>query len=179
MATPLVLSPDLQSPDPNVPKQDFDYAQDTDGRRCPVAAHIRIVNGRDQQLNRLNQGNFPAGFPRVIRRGLTYGRPLEGTVDDGVDRGIFGMFLCANVNRQFFSLMRWVGKTDFSDAYADHPDGQDPLFASRSVPDASNAFTIPTERGEVTLKPLPDFIRIQGVAIMLLPSLATLRRLSA
>ena len=174
--TPLALSPDAENS--RLATQDFGYGEDKAGRLCPVAAHIRIVNGRDQPLDSAHSLMFPAGFPRVLRRGASYGTWLDGTVDDGKDRGILGMFLCANVNRQFYALTRWIAATNFSDAYAD-PNGQDPLFASRAVPRASKRFTIPGENGKATLKGIPDFIRMQGVAILLLPSLPTLRRLSA
>jgi deferrochelatase/peroxidase EfeB len=175
--TPLVLSPDR--PNAQLAGHDFDYSDDAKGLPCPVAAHVRIVNGRDRPLNFANSTMFPEpdGFPRVLRRGSTYGPWLDGVVDDQNDRGIIGMFLCANVTMQFYPLTRWIGTTDFSDDYAD-PKGQDPLFASRDVPGASRSFTIPTENGPVTLDGLPNFIRYQGVAILLLPSLATLRRLS-
>jgi deferrochelatase/peroxidase EfeB len=173
--TPLVLSPD--GPKPELAGHDFDYSQDAAGMSCPLAAHIRIVNGRDRSLNAANRMMFPNGFPRVLRRSSSYGPLLEGCEDDGKDRGLIGMFLCANVNQQFYPLTRWIGTTNFSDDYVD-PTGQDPLFASRSVPRASNGFTIPTANGPVTLSELPSFIRIQGVAILLLPSLSTLRQLS-
>ena len=55
-----------------------------------------------------------------------------------------------NVNQQFYPLTRWIGTTNFSDDYVD-PTGQDTFFASRSVPRASNGFTIPTANGPVTL----------------------------
>jgi deferrochelatase/peroxidase EfeB len=176
--TPLVLSPNR--PDAQLAPHDFDYSSDADGRRCPVAAHIRITNGRDRPLNSANSVMFPEpwGFPRVLRRGSTYGPWLDGTEDDGLDRGIVGMFFCANINMQFYPLTRWIGTTNFSDDYAD-PTGQDPLFGNRDYPNASHSFTIPTEQDPVTLDGLTNFIRYQGVAILLMPSLATLRQLSA
>ena len=174
--TPLVLSPDR--PREDLAGEDFDYSNDAAGFHCPVAAHVRIVNGRDRPLNAANQFMFRAGFPRVLRRGSSYGSWLDGEVDDGKDRGIAGMFICANVNKQFYPLARWIGTTNFSDDYKDSPTGQDPLFASRAVPNASSSFAIPTDDGPVVLEGLPDFIRIQGVAILFLPSLATLKTLS-
>jgi hypothetical protein len=168
--TPVMLSPNQENPPLAV--QDFLYGADPAGKLCPVASHIRIVNGRDQPLDSGHSLMFPAGFPRVLRRGSSYGSWLDGTVDDGQDRGILGMFLCANVNQQFYALTRWIAATNFSDAYKD-PNGQDPLFASRSVPRASRRFSIPGDNGKVTLKGIPDFIRMQGVAVML-PALATL-----
>lgn len=174
--TPLALSPD--KPNAALAGEDFDYSHDPKGDRCPISAHIRITNGRDQPLNFANQMMFPAGFPRVLRRGSSYGPALEGEIDDGKDRGIIGMFLCANINQQFYALTRWIAATNFSKAFADQA-GQDPLFASRQVPRASNGFTMPTANGPVTLTGLPNFIRMQGVAISLLPSIETLRRLCA
>jgi deferrochelatase/peroxidase EfeB len=175
--TPLVLSPNAENP--GLVNSDFQYRGDVDGKLCPVASHIRIVNGRDQPLDFGHSAMFPAGFPRVLRRGASYGTWLDGTVDDGQDRGIFGMFLCANVNQQFYALTRWIATTNFSEAYNKDPTGQDPLFGNRSVPRASRRFSISGDAGKVTLKGLPDFIRMQGAAIMLLPALATLRRLVA
>lgn len=176
--TPLVLSPDR--PDARLAPLDFDFSDDADGFRCPVSAHVRITNGRDRPLNFSNRMMFPepGGFPRVLRRGATYGPWLDGVEDDGVDRGIVGMFFCANINMQFYPLTRWIGTTNFSDDYAD-PKGQDPLFGIRGNPGASGSFTIQTDKSPVTLKSLPDFIRYQGVAILLMPSMETLRRLSS
>ncbi len=121
--TPLALSPSRPDADLTM-ANDFGYADDPQGVKCPVAAHIRLTNGRDQPLNDANASMFPAGFPRVLRRGTPYGPPLEGEHDDNRDRGTVGMFLCANLNNQFYSLTRWIGKTDFSDAYTDNR-GQD------------------------------------------------------
>ena len=144
-----------------------------------MAAHIRIVNGRDRPLNFANSKMFPepGGFPRVLRRGSTYGPWLDGMEDDGVDRGIVGMFFCANINMQFYPLARWIGTTNFSDDYAD-PTDQDPLFGNRDYPNASRNFTIPRRNGARHAVGLPNFIRYQGVVILLMPSIETLTRLS-
>jgi deferrochelatase/peroxidase EfeB len=174
--TPLSLSPDGMNP-ALATANDFGYADDPSGLKCPFAAHIRIVNGRDQPLNFVNKSMFPAGFPRVLRRGSPYGPPLTGETDDGCDRGIVGMFLCANINQQIYSLTRWIGKTDFSDVYRDQH-GQDPLVGNRSIPSASTTFSIPTDKGTIAVKGLIDFVRLQGVAFLLMPSLQTLRHLS-
>jgi hypothetical protein len=87
------------------------------------------------------------------------------------------MFLCANINQQIYSLTRWIGKTDFSDVYRDQH-GQDPLVGNRSIPSASTTFSIPTDKGTIAIKGLIDFVRLQGVAFLLMPSLQTLRHLS-
>lgn len=174
--TPLALSPDR--PDAALAtRNDFLYASDPAGLRCPLAAHIRIVNGRDQPLNKRNADMFPEGFPQVLRRGMPYGRVLDGFEDDGEDRGVIGMFVCANLNRQFYSLTRWIGQTNFSDVYKDKR-GQDPLVGDRGLAMASHRFEIPTEQGPKVVKTLPDFVRMQGLAFLLLPSLTGLRLLA-
>ncbi|RVJ72543.1 Dyp-type peroxidase [Sinorhizobium medicae] len=174
---PLAATPEVDDQD-RAMENDFSYGQDKIGTRCPFAAHIRIVNGRDQPLNAANRAMFPGGFPRVLRRGTPYGAELKGEDDDGMDRGVVGMFLCANLNQQFYSLTRWMGKTDFSDVYTDTR-GQDPLTGERAFPHSSSEFEIPMANGiPLKLRGLPQFIRLQGVALCLLPSASTLRDLA-
>jgi hypothetical protein len=144
-----------------------------------LAAHIRVANARDQPLNDLNKKLFPGGYPRMLRRGMPYGPLLSGEQDDGVDRGLVGMFLCANLNKQFYTIMRWLGRTDFSPVFPDQV-GQDPLLGNGSFPGASSDFSIPSADGtSTTLTRVTDFVRIQGVALQLLPSLAALRKVAA
>ena len=171
--TPLVLSPERPD-DALALNNDFSFAADPNGSRCPFSSHIRIVNRRDDDLTFPNQQMFPNG-PRVLRRGSTYGPPLQGEVDDGVDRGLIGMFLCSNINMQFYSIMRWLNKTDFNPKVGDVR-GQDPLFGNRRMPDASNKFEFEAGDGKSALNILQDFIRTQGVLMLLLPSLATLNQ---
>lgn len=173
--TPLVLSPDR--PDPATAERDFSYRDDREGRRCPFAAHVRIVNPRDQELDAGNRTMLPAGAPRVLRRGTPYGPELAGEVDDGQDRGIIGMFLCANINQQFYPLTRWMNKTNFSPVFTDVL-RQDPLFANKGLPRASDEFEIPLRDGSVTLDGLQDFVRTQGTLLLLLPSMRALARLA-
>jgi deferrochelatase/peroxidase EfeB len=169
--TPLVLSP--AGPDTALASaNDFSYREmDPDGVKCPFAAHIRVVNPRDQPLN-------PAEFgfvPRVIRRGTPFGPPLEGTTDDGQLRGLVGVFLCASIAAQIYKLTAWMKRTDFSPAFT-NPVGQDPL-ASREVPGASSAFEIPSASGAATIR-LADFTRTLGTCFFFVPGLSGLRRLA-
>jgi deferrochelatase/peroxidase EfeB len=171
--TPLVLSPDR--PDPTMTRRnDFGYEHDDpDGLRCPFSAHIRVVNPRDQRLDPIVAKKVPA----VIRRGMPYGPLLEGSEDDGVDRGLFGIFMCADIRRQLYSLTGWIKLNDFSPVYDSNRRVQDALFANRAQPGAVAQFTIPGEGGEANVM-LPDFVRTKGTAFLLYPSKSTLQRLS-
>lgn len=171
--TPVELSPD--SKNPALANSDFRYKSDPQGLRCPVSAHVRIVNPRDQQLDPVIMGPVP----RVLRRGIPYGPELSGLIDDGADRGIIGLFLCSDLDRQFNTLARWIKKNDFSPVYDANRRVQDPLFANRKVPGAKPVFTIATPEGNKVISGLPDFISTKGTAFLLLPSVSTLQQLTA
>jgi hypothetical protein len=172
--TPLVLSPD--HPDPQLASSnDFGYlAQDPDGYRCPFSAHIRIVNPRDTPLDPI----VVEGVPRILRRGMAYGPPLQGSTDDGVDRGLVGVFLSADLRKQIYSLTSWIMRNNFSQVYDANRRVQDPLLGNRAMPDASADFMIPAADGGVTVKNLPNFVRTKGTAFLLYPGKVTLTALS-
>lgn len=169
--TPLVLSPD--APNTNLASSDDFAYKDADphGLKCPFAAHVRVVNPRDQPLNFAEFGVVP----KILRRGTPFGPPLEGTTDDGKLRGLIGMFLCSSISAQVYKLMAWMKRTDFSPSLT-NPVGQDSL-GSRLVPGASPIYEIPTPQGVVSLT-LPDFTRTLGCAFFFVPGLEGLRRLS-
>jgi Dyp-type peroxidase family len=107
--TPLDLSP--EHPDQALaadPERNnaFTFADDPDGYRCPMGAHVRRVNPR---LSLPFDGKL-VNRHRLVRRGMPYGPPLPpGTGDDGVDRGV--LFLCfqADIERQFeFIQSQWL-----------------------------------------------------------------------
>src|ERR687889_1929946 len=87
---PLAVTPDRDDPglgtDP-ARNNDFRYADDRRGFKCPAGAHARRANPRDALDD---DGSVNVRLHRMIRRGTSYGPMLpEGTLeDDGVDRGI-------------------------------------------------------------------------------------------
>jgi Dyp-type peroxidase family len=113
--TPLSLSP--ERPDPAIvgdPSRinNFGYAEDARGFRCPLGSHIRRVNPREDVPF---FGGRLTNRHRIIRRGRPYGPPLpEGaTEDDGQERGL--AFVCFNSNiwRQFETIQTlWVDDGD-------------------------------------------------------------------
>jgi len=172
--TPLVLSP--EGPDSKLSRRnDFGYAtEDPNGYGCPFSAHIRVVNPRDTPLDAVVAGDVPV----VLRRGTPYGPPLQGTDDDGKDRGILGLFLCADLRRQFYTLTHWVNKNDFSPVYNANRHTQDALVGNRSVRLASADFQIPGKGSNAMVKSLPDFVYTKGTVFLLYPSKVTLAALS-
>lgn len=169
---------------PNTPDFDnsFSFKDDPEGVRCPLTAHIRVVNPRDDELTFPNASRFPAGPPKFIRRGFSYGPTLDATVDDGKQRGLVGIFMCARVNEQFYTALRWINQTGFTEPLHRQPYTefmQDALFGSRTKPRADTRFFVTHDDGTVSQTALPDFIVYRGVCNFMLPGMATLDRLAA
>jgi deferrochelatase/peroxidase EfeB len=164
---------------PSTPQLDnaFGYSDDPIGVKCPLGAHIRVANCRDQPMKFANQVRFPKGPPRIIRRGFSYGPHLDGTEDDGKDRGVIGLFYFARINEQFYTILRWMHKTDFSEAYKRLPNGynaQDALIGNRADPKAETQLCVPlAENSSLTFR-LEQFVRYKGVAVLFAPSIRAL-----
>src|SRR5215212_7273676 len=123
---PLALSPDHDDArlgaDPDR-RNDFGYADDPRGFKCPAGAHARRANPRDAFDG---EGGVNVRLHRMIRRGTSYGPVLpEGVVDDdGADRGIIFVFAGAHLGRQFeFVKTQWLNDGIFIGA----PLEKDPL----------------------------------------------------
>ena len=120
---PLELSPHCDDPALGADPQrndNFRYGNDKDGYRCPIGAHVRRANPRDD----LDSATDKVSFHRIIRRGITYGAALpEGAPDDGVDRGLCFAVVNAHLDRQFeFVQGQWLDTGGSSRALGDSKD---------------------------------------------------------
>jgi deferrochelatase/peroxidase EfeB len=151
------------------------YADDPDGARCPIGAHIRRANPRDsvilQRATNLTR--------RLVRRGMPYGPPIDPAApDDGVSRGLLGNFLCADLGGQFEALQNnWINLgfqdpriTGTNDPLVGHHDRLDPPFVFVPDPDGGDERPISI--------PTPPLVRTAGGAYTFLPSMAGLRWLA-
>lgn len=177
---PLSLSPDTQNADlPPERYNSFDYAptdavpdavDDRRGARCPIGAHIRRMNPRHSNV----AGN--SGLKRrLVRRGLPYGPPYNPAApDDGIARGLLGLFIGVSLKDQFEFLMSdWANKGSFAPGLRGT---RDAIIGDNAAPDAS--FLIPRD-GQPTLplSGLARFVTTRGGAYGFLPSLTALRHL--
>ena len=133
---PLALAPTGDDPelgeDPRR-NNDFGYADDPRGLKCPVGAHARRANPRDAFDD---DGSVNVRLHRMIRRGTSYGPMLPDGVleDDGVDRGIIFVFAGAHLKRQFeFVKTQWLNDGIFIGAPAE----KDPLVGPNDESGAS------------------------------------------
>ena len=166
---PLALSPDHD--DPSIaadPKRvnDFDYADDPEGLKCPLGAHLRRTNPRASRITTTTDINRK----RILRRGLEYGPPLpEGAADDGVDRGQAGVFVVADIELQFeFIQAQWICKGDFIGLSSDE---KDPLVGPNG---AGGQFTVPGADMPF-LFDLKQFVTVRGGEYFFAPGIAALK----
>lgn len=150
---------------------EFDYSDDPSGKKCPLGAHIRRNNPRATPV-----AGDGGGKHRIMRRGLPYGPPFDPTnPNDGIERGLLGLFICGNLRDQFEFLMKeWINDGDFAGLGSD----RDPILGNQ--PEGGGRFRIPMAgRPQVSLRSMPSFITTRGGAYCFLPSLTALRYLAA
>ncbi|SCX90488.1 deferrochelatase/peroxidase EfeB [Nitrosospira sp. Nl5] len=183
---PLSLSP--HSADERIPlekRNSFDYVpgdsmpdafDDRRGYRCPLGSHIRRMNPR----NAIVAGNSGLKH-RIVRRGLPYGPPYDpANPDDGIERGLLGLFIGVSLKDQFEFLMSdWANKGSFAPGLGGT---RDPLIGDNGNNAGSAAtFLIPIEgqRRPVEVTGLTSFVTCRGAAYCFLPSATAIRYLSA
>jgi Dyp-type peroxidase family len=170
---PLVLAPDRDNPalgaDANR-NNEFSYADDMKGLKCPFSAHIRRINPRDALKNDIVAVNLH----HFIRRGTNYGSPLPDGVleDDGAERGGVFLLIGAHLERQFeFVQSQWVTDGNF----ISHGTEQDPLIGNS---EGNGVFTIPKRPVRRRLQGLPHFVTVRGGEYCFMPGLRALRWLA-
>jgi Dyp-type peroxidase family len=171
---PLALAPDHDDAalggDPNRRNNFLYYDDDPQGFKCPAGSHIRRMNPRDQFKDEIVQVHRH----RLIRRGTVYGPPMaEGVLeDDGVERGIFFVFIGADLKRQFeFVQSEWVNQGTFIGA----PGDTDPIAGPN---DGTGLFTIPKQPIRQRLHGLSRFVTNRGGEYFFMPGLRALRWLA-
>ena len=171
---PLAVSPDTDDPELGSDSRrnnDFLFADDPRGFKCPVGAHARRANPRDALDG---EGSVDVRLHRMIRRGTSYGPmlPDDVTEDDGIDRGIIFVFAGAHLKRQFeFVKTQWLNDGIFIGA----PLESDPLVGPRHDP---SSFTIPQRPIRRRLQDLPPFVVTRGGEYCFAPSRSALRWLA-
>ncbi|WP_050421631.1 Dyp-type peroxidase [Bradyrhizobium tropiciagri] len=170
---PLVLAPDRDDPALGADAKgnnDFSYADDRKGLKCPFSAHVRRVNPRDA----LKDDIVDVDSHRFIRRGTNYGPPLpEGVLeDDGAERGGVFLLIGAHQRQQFeFVQSQWVADGNF----ISHGTEQDPLIGNN---EGDGVFTIPKVPVRRRLHGLPRFVAVRGGEYCFMPGLRALRWLA-
>jgi deferrochelatase/peroxidase EfeB len=141
------------------PDNDFLFGvEDADGVRCPLGAHIRRANPRDQfdpgsktQLNITNRH-------RILRVGRSYTARDNGREKPGL------LFMCLNsdIERQFeFLQQTWL----FGSSFSGLQNEVDPLLGHGDA----HLLTIPTDAGPRRTPAMADFVQVLGSGYFFLP----------
>ncbi len=162
---------------------DFRYADDMDGVKCPNGAHLRRVNTRDY-LDPLNQPGKPNKDAtsqlnkrrRILRRGLPYGPGAGAPKDDTTEQGVAMMVIGASIFRQFeFVQQQWIQYgLDFNQ-------GNDtcPLVGDHGL---HRRFTIPSDptsgKPPYVMGGLRTFVETRGGDYFFLPSMTALHMIA-
>jgi deferrochelatase/peroxidase EfeB len=153
----------------------FDYAggggefDDRDGRRCPFGAHIRRTNPRAGMVLGVPWGR------RVVRRGMPYGPAWDPKrPDPAVERGLFGLFLCADIESQFeFIVKVWAnGGLSAPGLRGTH----DPFASGRAEP-TPFVFRVREDAPETTVV-IPPLVHTRGSLYLFFPGIGGLRWLA-
>ncbi|HVO16057.1 MAG TPA: hypothetical protein VMV26_12620 [Alphaproteobacteria bacterium] len=159
------------------PDNDFLYgAEDPQGLRCPLGAHIRRANPRE---------SFQPGSPERLaitnrHRILRIGRPYQP--QKGQKPGLLFMCLNADIERQFeFVQQTWLMGATFHglEHEKDPTQGHDEPSDASGAPARPRCFTIPTPDGPLRLKGLKDFVTVKGGGYFFLPSRRAVRYIAA
>jgi Dyp-type peroxidase family len=192
---PLMLAPaadDARLGDRN----DFLYRADAAGLSCPIGAHIRRSNPRDDVKP------YPAAESlsmseahRLLRRARVFGASLldpsvlvhaasSGAADalleladDGRERGIHFFCVNASIRNQFeFVQQTWCNNPRFGGLN----DNKDPLIGDNDrTGQPASRMTIPAAPVGVRTAALPRFVRVCAGAYLFMPSLTALNFLAA
>lgn len=168
---PLVLCPDKDDialgGDDNR-NNNFDYeTMDKKGYGCPIGAHIRRMNVRDNSVSQIMNRRL------IIRRGGTYGPYLpDDAPEDGKNRGIAVFAGCADLARQFeFLISVWSNDPTFEELNERDP------FAGSHVGEFD--FAVPGRPVKKKLKGIPAFTTLKGGGYFFLPGKKALKYLAS
>ncbi len=193
--TPLAVSPEHS--DPSLTREPFGYqAQDAEGRRCPVGAHVRRTNPRDSRPVDPDPTTAVGGHEkleetlalrhRMLRRGMPYGAPLPVPTDDEFpnlteadpqadpiedERGLLFIALVGDIRRQFeFVQAHWM-----SDGNAFRLGSDRDLLSGAAQQDSK----IVVQGDPPTfLKPTTPVVTCRGGEYFFLPGISALRRIA-
>lgn len=168
--TPLDQSPAVPGAVDARHLNDFDYSGET---ACPYGAHTRRSNPRGSTIVQRGANHSR----RLVRRGMPYGPAYDpANPSDGIERGLLGNFLGANLGAQFEAL-----SCDWLNLGLQDPritGSNDPLLGANDP--STSWFDIPLRSGaSIRLAGLPRFVQTRGGAYTFLPSMAAIRYLGS
>lgn len=177
--TPVVLQRDDGADNPVM--NNFDYAGDPDGIRCPMHAHIRKTNPRGDVRRQFKLPDDSQERSHIMaRRGMTFGK--RDRVTDPTDKpkgGVGLMFMAFHhslADGFEFTQQSWADNVDFVRPKT----GRDPIIGQHGTHPIA-PLEIPTKWGSRTApkleKRFQEFVRMRGGDYFFAPAKSTLAAL--
>ncbi|WP_315927079.1 cytochrome P450 [Mesorhizobium sp. SP-1A] len=169
--TSLIRSPD--KPAGGTPDNQFSFgAEDPQGLKCPLGAHMRRSNPRASLDTDLDTQIRITKRHRILRVGRTYS--ADGK-DGKTEQGLLFMCVNASIERQYeFIQQTWMSARNFNGLR----DEKDPLIGNQTVDEAGDPvgrYAIPRWEGSIALQGMPSFVTTRGGGYFFLPSKSALR----
>lgn len=152
----------------------FNYAGDPKGLKCPYAGHIRKTNPREASTQR----------HLMLRRGITYGQrqddPNDGQVDNKPDKDVGLLFMAyqSDLVDQFeFTQKLWANNPGFHFIAPDQPVGIDPTIGQVLSGTAVDGQLFPN-KWDVSFGarfPFHGFVTMKGGEYFFAPSISFLK----
>jgi Dyp-type peroxidase family len=177
---PLTLSPDTDRPAEPIPlakMNNYDYVptadnpqtyDDSKGYRCPIGSHMRRANPRSSTI-----AGGSGVKRRIVRRGLPYGPAFDPAhPDDGIERGLLGIFIGASLKDQFeFLMSEWIN----GDTFAPGLHGTcDPVVGGSAAGEGKHS--VPLQGGtKLSVSGFSQLVTTRGGAYGFLPSISALQ----
>ena len=160
-------------------QNDFNYAGDPHGARCPFHAHVRRANPRQHGQPRDAKGRIDgvSPIPRILRRGMSYGAEYKSPADRDSERGLLFMAYAASIAEQFEVIQRWISGGNSSGVLSTH---NDPLLGTAAPGAARRVFRHLDESGNVVRLDLGNkpFTALRWGLYLFVPSIEVLRNLN-
>ena len=170
----------------------FYHENDLQGLKCPIGAHARRANPRDDfeqnpaksaDENRESSLAFTKKH-RIIRRARPYGDPVADSMkledilkapdDKSANRGIYFIVINADFGRQFeFIQQTWITSPEFRNLFSD----PDPLMGSQPNEEANvtSYFTIQDSPVRQRIPNMRSFVTTAGSAYFFMPGIHALK----
>ena len=176
-------------------RNEFFYREDAAGLRCPIGAHIRRTNPRDDvKPYPAAESRSMSEAHRLLRRARVFGPRLfdprvlydptsdacraaiTALADDGRPRGIHFFCVNASIRGQFeFVQQTWCNNPRFGGLR----DNKDPISGDNNrTGEAPSHMTIPGHPQPFRTSALPRFVTVKGGAYLFMPSVRALRFLA-
>lgn len=162
----------------------FDYANDEHGMKCPFQGHIRKTNPR-------GSGGFEEAEDErrhlMARRGQTYGERKDDPNDDTLPQyrptggvGLLFMAFNSELGNQFeFTQRTWANNAGFPRVPAGDPQpGLDPVIGQGARPTAAWPSVWGGTTKQLGIPVVPQAVTMKGGEYFFMPSLPFLRSLS-